>query len=154
MKRLHVHVAVDDLAASIGFYSTLFGTAPAVVKDDYAKWMLDDPRVNFAISDRARVAGVDHLGIQVDTSEELQELAGRLKAAGETTRDQEATTCCYARSDKAWVNDPSGLRWETFFTFDDATVYGEDEPGAVKNKAETPSKSCCSAPAQPAAACC
>lgn len=130
MKRLHIHVAVEDLARSIGFYSTLFDAQPTVVKDDYAKWMLEDPRVNFAISDRARATGVDHLGIQVDSGEELSVLASRLKAAGETTLNQEATTCCYARSDKAWVNDPTGLRWETFFTFGDATSYGEDEPGA------------------------
>ena len=154
MKRLHIHVAVEDLDRSIGFYSTLFGATPVVVKDDYAKWMLDDPRVNFAISDRARAAGVDHLGIQVDTAGELQDLAGRLKAAGETTRDQEATTCCYARSDKAWVNDPSGLRWETFFTFDEATTYGEDEPGAAMAEPTKPAASCCPAPARPAAACC
>ncbi len=145
MKRLHVHVAVEDLSASIRFYTTLFGAEPGVVKDDYAKWMLDDPRVNFAISDRARVPGVDHLGIQVETGEELAELAGRLKAAGETTRDQEATTCCYARSAKAWVNDPSGLRWETFHTFGEATQYGEDEPDAVLQTASV---------AQPKAACC
>ena len=150
MKRLHVHVSVEDLAKSIGFYSVLFGAEPVVVKDDYAKWMLDDPRVNFAISDRAAVAGVDHLGIQVESSGELAELAGRLKAAGEATRDQEATTCCYAQSDKAWVNDPNGLRWETFFTFGEATSYGEDEPGAKA----APAASCCTAPAQPATACC
>ena len=140
MKRLHVHVAVENLEQSIGFYSTLFGASPAVVKADYAKWMLDDPKVNFAISDRAAVAGVDHLGIQVESSEELSELAERLKAAGEVTRDQEATTCCYAQSDKSWVNDPSGLRWETFRTFGEATVYGEDEPGAAPTKASSP---CC-----------
>ena len=151
MKSLHVHVAVEDLGKSIGFYSTLFGTEPSVVKDDYAKWMLDDPRVNFAISDRAATPGVDHVGIQVESGEELSELAGRLKAAGEVTRDQEATTCCYAQSDKAWVNDPSGLRWETFFTFGEATSYGEDEPGAREAKA---SSSCCAAPAAPAKACC
>lgn len=153
MKRLHVHVAVENLEQSIGFYSTLFGAAPVVVKSDYAKWMLDDPRVNFAISDRAAAIGVDHLGIQVDSSEELSELAERLKAAGEVTRDQVATTCCYAQSDKAWVNDPSGLRWETFHSFGEATVYGEDEPGAAVAKAP-----CCSAePAaetKPATACC
>src|SRR5271154_2909601 len=131
MKRLHVHVSVEDLGQSIGFYSTLFGAAPTVVKDDYAKWLLDDPRGNFAISDRAAVAGGDHLGIQVESGEELSELAERLKAAGEVTRDQEATTCCYAKSDKSWVNDPSGLRWETFHTFGEATHYGEDEPGAA-----------------------
>jgi catechol 2,3-dioxygenase-like lactoylglutathione lyase family enzyme len=152
MKRLHVHVAVEDLETSIGFYSTLFGAEPAVVKADYAKWMLDDPRVNFAISDRARAPGVDHLGIQVESSDELAELAGRLKAAGEVTRDQEATTCCYAKSDKAWVNDPSGLRWETFYTFGESTAYGEDEPQSV---AEAPKAACCPAPAAaPQKACC
>ena len=140
MKRLHVHVAVEDLAKSIGFYSTLFGAEPAVVKDDYAKWMLDDPRVNFAISHRARVTGVDHLGIQVESAAELADLAGRLKAAGEVTRDQEATTCCYARSDKAWVNDPSGLRWETFHTFGEAVTYGEDEPDVAL---AMPKTACC-----------
>ena len=156
MKRLHVHVAVEDLAKSIGFYSTLFGAAPAVLKGDYAKWMLDDPRVNFAISDRATVAGVDHLGIQVESAEELAELAGRLKAAGEVTRDQEATTCCYAQSDKAWVDDPSGLRWETFFTFGEAVTYGEDEPSAGR---AAPKQACCATAAKtetpaPAKACC
>jgi catechol 2,3-dioxygenase-like lactoylglutathione lyase family enzyme len=151
MKRLHVHVSVDDLDRSIGFYAALFGAAPTVVKDDYAKWMLDDPRVNFAISGRGREAGVDHLGIQVDTGEELAELSGRLKAAGEATRDQEAATCCYARSDKAWVNDPSGLRWETFHTFGEAVTYGEDEP----EKAVAPAAACCPAQeATPSAACC
>ena len=130
MKRFHVHIAVDDLHRSVGFYTNLFAAAPTVLKDDYAKWMLDDPKVNFAISARGGAPGVDHLGIQVETSAELGALAGRLKAAGESTRDQEATTCCYARSDKAWVNDPSGLRWETFHTFGEATHYGEDEPGA------------------------
>ena len=132
MKRLHVHVAVDDLNKSIGFYSKLFGTAPSVTKPDYAKWMLDDPRVNFAISSRNAGQGIDHLGIQVDSDSELRELAGRLQAAGEATRDQEATTCCYAQSNKSWVNDPSGIRWETFFTFGEATAYGEDEPVAQK----------------------
>ena len=152
MKRLHVHVAVEDLAKSIGFYSTLFGARPVVLKDDYAKWMLDDPRVNFAISDRSRLTGVDHLGIQVESGEELAELAGRLKAAGEVTRDQEATTCCYARSDKAWVNDPGGLRWETFHTLGEATSYGEDEPGVAlaaptaasrAPDAKAPARGCC-----------
>jgi catechol 2,3-dioxygenase-like lactoylglutathione lyase family enzyme len=153
MKRFHVHVAVDDLAKSIGFYSTLFGAEPDVLKHDYAKWMLEDPRLNFAISDRASSAGVDHLGIQVESGEELSELAGRLKAAGEITRDQEATTCCYARSDKAWVDDPNGLRWETFFTFGEATAYGEDEPGAGQ---VAPKAACCapSSNAKSAVACC
>ncbi|MBX9747298.1 MAG: VOC family protein [Hyphomonadaceae bacterium] len=126
MKRMHVHVAVDDLSKSIGFYSTLFGVEPSVVKDDYAKWMLEDPRVNFAISARGVTPGVDHIGIQVDDRAELAVLSDRLKAAGEHTFDQEATNCCYAKSDKSWVSDPSGLRWETFFTHGEATTYGED----------------------------
>jgi catechol 2,3-dioxygenase-like lactoylglutathione lyase family enzyme len=126
MKRLHVHVAVDDLAQSIGFYATLFGSEPSVRKHDYAKWMLDDPRVNFAISRRDRAAGLDHLGIQVDDDAELTEIAGRLARAGQPVHEQKATTCCYARSDKAWVNDPQGIAWETFRTFGDSTAYGED----------------------------
>ena len=151
MKRLHVHVAVDNLEKSIGFYSALFAAKPSVTKDDYAKWMLDDPRVNFAISTRAgRAGGVDHLGIQVETDAELRDLAQRLKAAGETTRDQEATTCCYAQSNKAWVDDPSGIRWETFFTFGDATTYGEDETAAAQAQ---PKQSCCPAPAAKPACC-
>jgi catechol 2,3-dioxygenase-like lactoylglutathione lyase family enzyme len=148
MKRFHVHVSVDDLRSSTLFYSNLFGAEPVVVKDDYAKWMLDDPKVNFAISSRSGSPGVDHLGIQVESSDELGELAGRLKAAGDVTRDQEATTCCYARSDKAWVNDPSGLRWETFHTFGEATQYGEDEPGAAT--ATKPRTACCAPAARPA----
>lgn len=152
MKRMHVHVAVENLPRSIDFYTTLFGTEPAVVKPDYAKWMLNDPRVNFAISDRTRTTGVDHLGIQVDSGEELAELAGRLKAAGEVTRDQAAATCCYAKSDKAWVDDPSGLRWETFHTRGEAVVYGEDEPGARERIGITPRAS--DATAEPTTACC
>lgn len=131
MKRLHLHIAVDDLDRSIGFYSTLFGAQPSVVKDDYAKWMLEDPKVNLAISRRGRAAGIDHVGIQTDTADELSDLAVRLKSAGETTFDQEATTCCYARSDKSWVVDPSGVRWETFHTTGEATTYGESEPEAL-----------------------
>jgi catechol 2,3-dioxygenase-like lactoylglutathione lyase family enzyme len=138
MKRLHVHIAVDDLGRSIAFYSTLFGVPPGVRKDDYAKWMLEDPKVNLAISQRARSAGVDHLGIQVDSDGELREVASRLKSAGEKTLDQERTTCCYVQSNKAWVNDPSGVRWETFFTFGEAIAYGEDEPDV----AASPGDSC------------
>ena len=146
--RLHVHIAVDDLEKSIGFYSTLFGASPSLREADYAKWMLEDPRVNLAISQRGRTTGVDHLGIQVDSDGKLRALAGRLKAAGEQTRDEEAAACCYAQSNKAWVTDPSGVRWETFFTFGKATTYGEDEPD-VRAK---PESACCSAPAAKAAA--
>jgi len=126
MKRMHLHVSVPDLARSIDFYATLFGAPPSVVKPDYAKWSLDDPRVNFAISQRGAAVGIDHVGMQVETAAELDELAGRLKAAGARTFDETATTCCYARSDKSWVRDPAGVRWETFFTFGEATTYGED----------------------------
>ena len=145
MKRLHVHIAVDDLERAIGFYSTLFAAKPSVRKSDYAKWMLEDPKVNLAISQRGGGAtGVDHLGIQVDTDKELRTLAQRLKSAGETTRDQEAATCCYARSNKSWVNDPSGVRWETFFTFGDATTYGEDEaPSSQPRSACGANEGCC-----------
>ncbi|WHU02183.1 MULTISPECIES: ArsI/CadI family heavy metal resistance metalloenzyme [unclassified Sphingomonas] len=127
MKRLHLHISVPDLDQAIAFYGTLFDAPPTVVKADYAKWMLEDPRVNLAISARSRATGVDHVGIQVDSADALGELAGRLKAAGATTFDQEATTCCYAKSDKSWVTDTAGVRWETFFTHGDATAYGEDE---------------------------
>lgn len=127
MKRLHMHVSVPNIEQAIAFYSTLFDARPAVVRDDYAKWMLEDPSVNLAISSRARATGIDHVGVQVDSADELAELATRLKAAGSTTFDQEATTCCYAKSDKSWVTDTAGVRWETFFTHGEATAYGEDE---------------------------
>jgi len=126
MKRMHLHVSVPDLTRSIQFYEILFGAPPSVVKDDYAKWMLEDPRVNFAISQRGGAAGVDHVGIQVENPAELSELAARLKSAGARTFDEVATTCCYAKSDKSWVNDPSGVRWETFYTFGEAVTYGDD----------------------------
>ena len=126
MQRLHLHINVEDLERSIGFYTTLFGVQPTVRKDDYAKWILDDPRVNLAISERGLTPGVAHAGIQAETSEELAVIADRLKAAGESTFDQQATSCCYAKSDKSWVVDPSGLQWETFHTFGESTAYGED----------------------------
>ncbi|WP_246047980.1 glyoxalase/bleomycin resistance/dioxygenase family protein [Hankyongella ginsenosidimutans] len=119
------------------------------MKDDYAKWMLDDPRVNLAISSRARANGVDHVGIQVDSADELSELATRLKVAGSTTFDQESTTCCYAKSDKSWVTDTAGVRWETFFTHGDATEYGEDEA-----MPDPTASACCGAPQPAKAACC
>lgn len=150
MKRLHVHVAVDDLARSIGFYSTLFAAEPSVVKSDYAKWMLDDPRVNFAISSRGGAAGLDHLGIQAHEGAELLEISDRLKAAGADTIDEVATTCCYAQGDKTWVEDPSGIRWETFHTFGESTVYGHDRPVS----AATTAKACCAPPAKEASGSC
>ena len=148
MKRLHMHVSVPDLAQSIAFYESLFGAAPSVVKDDYAKWMLEDPRVNFAISVQNRAAGLDHVGIQVDSTAELAELSGRLKAAGAQTFAQEGATCCYAKSDKSWVSDPAGVRWETFHTFGDATPYGED-PAQIALEARQAGPA-----AAPVSACC
>ena len=154
MKRLHLHVSVPDLAQSIRFYETLFGAPPTVVKADYAKWMLEDPRVNLAISQRGGAVGVDHVGIQTDTSEELGELAARLKAAGQKTFDEQATTCCYARSDKSWVNDPAGVRWETFYTFGEATSYGEDASAAAMAAPAETATACCGGAPKTAAACC
>jgi len=126
MKRFHVHVAVADLEQSIKFYSTFFDTPPAVTKEDYAKWMLEDPRINFAISTRGKEPGLDHLGIQVEDSDSLKLISTRLKAAEQPVLEQEQTVCCYARADKAWVHDPQGIAWESFYTTDSATTYGED----------------------------
>jgi catechol 2,3-dioxygenase-like lactoylglutathione lyase family enzyme len=159
MKRLHVHVAVDDLAESIRFYSTLFATDPTVREADYAKWSLEDPRVNFAISARGRAPGIDHLGLQMETGEELRDVAARLHAAGRPVLEQQNTTCCYARGDKAWVLDPQGIRWESFHTVGAHTSYGEDPapaPEAVATRAAevvaTPAPaSSCGCPAKPAA---
>ena len=126
MKRLHVHVAVDDLSNSIRFYSTLFGAEPTVLKDDYAKWMIEDPRVNFAISKGSETRrGIEHLGIQAEDSEELSQVYGRLKAAERPVVDEGCTTCCYARSEKSWIADPDGIVWEAFLTSGESTVYGE-----------------------------
>ena len=124
MKRLHVHVAVDDLDRSVGFYSTLFASEPTVIKPDYAKWMLDDPRVNFAISARGVRAGVEHLGIQVEDAGELAEVYGRIAKTDARVVEEGATTCCYAKSEKSWITDPQGVVWETFLTQGESTTYG------------------------------
>jgi catechol 2,3-dioxygenase-like lactoylglutathione lyase family enzyme len=157
MKRLHVHVAVDDIAQSVRFYSTLFAAEPTVIKTDYAKWMLDDPRVNFAISARGAEAGLDHLGIEVETPDELQEIYGRLRAADRPVLEEGATTCCYAKSEKSWIADPQGVSWETFLTSGESTVYGDSvDLGAIR----TASGACCTPevdatpPAAAKAACC
>jgi hypothetical protein len=163
MNRFHVHVSVVDFDQSIGFYSTLFGASPNVQKYDYAKWMLDDPRVNFAISTRSSQHGVNHLGIQVENADGLHAIHDRLIQADKAVFNEKGTTCCYARSDKYWVTDPQGIAWETFQTLGSAPVYGEDrapiasdtaaccvpliqatpsEPGCVPTTAESTS-SCC-----------
>jgi catechol 2,3-dioxygenase-like lactoylglutathione lyase family enzyme len=125
MKRFHVHIAVDDLDANVRFYSNVFGMPPTVLKPDYAKWMVDDPRVNFAISKRGLKPGVDHLGMQVESEAELTELREQVAAAEIAALDQTNTVCCYARSDKYWITDPQGIAWETFHTLDSVPVYGE-----------------------------
>ena len=155
MKRLHVHVGVTDLSTSIGFYSTLFGAEPTVTKDDYAKWMLEDPRVNFAISSGNHAAkGIEHLGIQVENGEELTEVYDRLKAADRPVLEEGATTCCYAKSEKSWIADPDGIVWEAFLTNGDATVYG-DSPALAALSTNAADGACC-APTVPAqtASCC
>jgi hypothetical protein len=139
MKRFHVHLNVDQLEISIRFYTTLFGTAPNVLKADYAKWMLDDPRVNFAISQRGRAAGVDHLGLQVEDDAELAAIGARLQSADAVALAEKATHCCYARSDKFWAEDPQGVRWESFRTLGEATTYG----GAADEAVAAKGSSCC-----------
>jgi len=138
MKRFHVHVSVKDLSGSIGFYSKLFGADPSVIKDDYAKWMLDDPRINFAISQRGHPPGVNHLGFQVDSEPELKQLRDQVARADIAALEQTAAACCYAKSDKYWVEDPQGIAWETFHTLGGIPVFGEDT--ATEPTAES---SCC-----------
>lgn len=139
MKRLHVHVAVHDLQQSIRFYSALFAAEPAVKKDDYAKWMLDDPRVNFAISTRAGKAGLDHLGIQAENGDELEEIGSRLSQADVSVLPQKDASCCYAKSDKYWTIDPQGIAWESFHTLDTVPVFGGD----IRTQAANPKAACC-----------
>lgn len=126
MKRFHMHVRVDDLKQSVTFYSTLFGAEPTVNKDDYAKWMLEDPRVNFAISPASNNTGFEHVGIQTETAKELEEITRRLHDADVATAPQPGANCCYAVSDKNWTRDPSGINWETFHTHGSITRYGDD----------------------------
>ncbi len=136
MKRFHVHVSVRDLPESVRFYSSLFGAPPAVEKADYAKWMLDDPRINFAISRRGHAAGVNHLGFQVESDEELKELREQVAKADIAALDQTGTSCCYAKSDKYWIEDPQGVAWETFHTLGSVPIYGEES-------ARTKEGACC-----------
>lgn len=143
MKRFHVHLHVDDLARSIGFYSKLFAAEPARVEADYAKWMLDDPAVNFAISTRGSAPGIDHLGIQTDNADELAALKARATAADLALLDEGATTCCYAQSEKHWITDPQGIAWEHFHTLANIPVFSEKAPDANAASA------CCAPTARP-----
>lgn len=147
MKRLHVHVSVNDLTQSVQFYSTLFGAQPTVTKPDYAKWMLEDPRVNFAISTGQHEGrGIEHLGIQVESEGELTEVYERLKEADRPVFEESATVCCYARSEKSWIADPQGVVWETFYTTGEAVSYGTS-PELKKLSSDNAAANACCAPA-------
>jgi len=145
MKRFHVHVAVEDLEGSKAFYSKLFGAGPAVVKHDYAKWMIEDPRINFAISARdGGRTGIEHLGLQAENAGELAEIRGRLAAAGAEVADEPGANCCYAHSDKHWAVDPQGIAWEAFHTLGEAVHYGDDHgPAKAQARACDPAGGCC-----------
>ena len=153
MKRLHIHMSVGDIKQSVKFYSTLFAAEPTVIKPDYAKWMLDDPRLNFAISTHGTQIGLDHLGIQVENADEWQEVYGRLQKADRLVLEEGDTTCCYAKSEKSWIADPQGVSWEAFLTSGESTVYGADVDRGTLHTTE----GVCCAPkveAAPVAACC
>jgi catechol 2,3-dioxygenase-like lactoylglutathione lyase family enzyme len=156
MKRIHIHVGVEKLDESIRFYSAIFGAQPVKTKADYAKWMLEDPRVNFAISTRASKNGVDHLGIQVEENEELEELRGRIRSADLAAFDEGETVCCYANSEKSWVQDPSGIAWEAYRIMDDAQIFssklGADESACCPDRPI--SKTQCCEPSEKTASCC
>lgn len=158
MKRFHVHVAVPDLAESVRFYSTLFGAQPTVTKDDYAKWMLEDPRVNFAISQRGANVGINHLGFQVDSDDELERLHTQLESADEAVLAERGANCCYAKSDKYWITDPAGIAWESFHTLGSIPMFGAEAEPSSETKAQG---GCCaqepataSIPQTKRAACC
>ena len=153
MKRFHAHLHVDDLSQSIAFYSKLFAAAPTRVEADYAKWMLEDPRVNFAISTRGATPGLDHFGLQTDDAAELAELKARAEAADMALLDEGNTTCCYARSEKHWVTDPQGIAWEHFRTLGGIPVFNEAAPSSAAGACGTPAAAA-PAPAAPRAACC
>lgn len=156
MKRLHIHIGVENIETAIPFYSALFRAAPVKTKADYAKWLLDDPRVNFAVSTRASKKGVDHLGIQVDETSELDELRGRMKSVALPVFDEGETVCCYAKSDKTWVQDPAGVAWETYRTMEDVQIFGE-KPASTESACCTPdtkgTPNCCE-PSEATAGCC
>ena len=149
MKRFHVNLSVADLAESIRFYTALFGVEPTVRKDDYAKWMVDDPRINFAIAERGQAHGVNHLGFQVDTAEELASMRAQLTGADQALVEQAGAACCYAHSDKYWITDPEGIAWETFHTLDTIPIYGTDTLIAAK-----PSTCCVPLKSRATDACC
>jgi predicted enzyme related to lactoylglutathione lyase len=149
MKRFHVHIAVDSIEQSTQFYNTLFGQQPTVLKTDYAKWMLDDPRINFAISQRGATAGLDHLGFQLESADQLHAMTSQLQSAGVAVTGQGETTCCYAKSDKGWVHDPQGIAWESFVTMGEATSYGVENASAAQDAAPDAMGTCCAPATKP-----
>lgn len=154
MKRFHAHVRVAELESSVRFYSTLFGTEPTVLKSDYAKWMLEDPRINFAITAGASSPGLDHLGLQVESDEDLSIIADRLETAGQLVAKQENASCCYARGNKGWVSDPSGISWETFHTKGESAVFGNDVAPRPQPMKPKQADSCCAPAPAATVACC
>ena len=161
MKRFHVHVAVNDLAESVRFYSKVFGAEPSVLKSDYAKWMVEDPRLNFAISSRGAQPGVNHLGLQVDSAEELEGLRDQLAAADAGIVDEPGAKCCYAESDKYWITDPQGIAWETYHSLGSIPMFGASRPAGEGEAASSccepapqATASCCAPAAEAASACC
>lgn len=146
MRRMHINIGVENIEQSIKFYNVLFGAEPTKTRDDYAKWMLDDPRMNFAISTHTSTRGVDHLGLQVDDDSELEELRERLRGAEVSTFDEGEAVCCYAHSEKSWVRDPSGVAWEAFRTMDDVQLFSAEETST--------DSACCAADARPESNCC
>ncbi|MEP6703082.1 MAG: ArsI/CadI family heavy metal resistance metalloenzyme [Betaproteobacteria bacterium] len=144
MKRFHVHLGVPDLSASVRFYSDLFGMPPSVEKPDYAKWMLEDPRVNFAISHRGAHAGLNHLGLQAESAAELAGIRTRFEAADDDgIADEHEVSCCYARGNKHWLNDPQGIAWEAFHTLDSVPLFGGDTTAALPAACGTAAVQCC-----------
>jgi catechol 2,3-dioxygenase-like lactoylglutathione lyase family enzyme len=154
MKRFHVHVRVEDLEASVKFYGVLFGAEPSVRKADYAKWMLDEPKINFAISAGSAVSAIDHLGFEVEADSELEAIAARLRAAGAAVEEQRNAACCYARGNKGWVEDPSGILWETFHTLGESTVYGNDRVPRPEAADRADAGVCCTPAPSSATMCC
>ena len=156
MKRMHIHVGVESLDQSIKFYNSLFGAEPVKTKFDYAKWMLEDPRINFAISTRSGKVGVDHLGLQVDEASELEAMRERFSSADMAVFDEGETVCCYARSDKSWVQDPTGIVWEAYEAMQDVQLFSSDEPalGEACCTPETRGQSGCCEPSEKTAEYC
>jgi catechol 2,3-dioxygenase-like lactoylglutathione lyase family enzyme len=153
MARMHIHISVDDLDGSIDFYSTIFGSKPTTQKTDYAKWLLDNPSINFAISSRGFKPGIEHIGIQAENEDEMSDIRSRLEQGAIETFDDGQTVCCYAESDKSWIRDPSGIPWETYFTMKEAQFFSEHDtepsggsccfPDSVEAKNDCSSNSGC-----------